>query len=483
MTMRQHHNCNACRQFIERFGSLVVVKADGTVKSALWDESDAYGPYTLPVLAMRNLVESGRITGVFLSNEKVFGTPKTGKWTHLSVVNPARFSHPIDSAYQAMAQKRQDYGMVTMALSDFNARVVGVALELLTSESLYRSEKVLGPVSWFAGLQRQIALTTGFQRNHLVWRAVAAAPTGFAHIRSSVAGSLLEDIAAGKPTDEVRRAFAAKMDPTQYRRPTAAPKAGTIAAAEKAFADMGLARSLERRFARLDEIAAVWMSPCIGVPPAGGVNSPYPAPGLFAHLEPKKRTEPPKLKLPGSKMTWDKFRRTVLPEAESVEVYVKVRDNFCAMLTAVHPDAPPILQWDRDEHRNPVSWYVYQSGSLATNWKIRSGEFAKVNAITLKPSMWHGGMNHQGKGVVLVIDGAVDQRDAGNGLFPEIMRSELHPYRAVIEAYSRGATLGGRPQASACGILLADGAQGTWNTTLRVTTATSVREIVLDRWD
>lgn len=38
---------------------------------------------------------------------------------------------------------------------------------------------------------------------------------------------------------------------------------------------------------------------------------------------------------------------TVLPLAEEIEYQVKSVDNFSAILTASHEDAPPILQWDK----------------------------------------------------------------------------------------------------------------------------------------
>ena len=34
---QQHYLCNACRHFIERFGNLVTITADGEMKSVLWD--------------------------------------------------------------------------------------------------------------------------------------------------------------------------------------------------------------------------------------------------------------------------------------------------------------------------------------------------------------------------------------------------------------------------------------------------------------
>ena len=76
-----------------------------------------------------------------------------------------------------------------------------------------------------------------------------------------------------------------------------------------------------------------------------------------------------------------------------------------------------------------------------------------VVAVSLRPSQWQDGFCHHHKGALFVLPNCVDSNDAGNALFPETIRSEMHGARSVIEAYSRKATLSGREQASACGLL------------------------------
>ena len=52
---RQSHNCNCCRSFIHRFGSLVTIYQDGRIKSAIWDETKlgSRHPYRKVVKALR----------------------------------------------------------------------------------------------------------------------------------------------------------------------------------------------------------------------------------------------------------------------------------------------------------------------------------------------------------------------------------------------------------------------------------------------
>ena len=59
-------------------------------------------------------------------------------------------------------------------------------------------------------------------------------------------------------------------------------------------------------------------------------------------------------------------------------------------------------------------------------------------------------MPHLSEGMVLVLDGALDQsRGHGNALFPECLRGDLHGIRSTVEAYSKRAEMAGRDDGSA----------------------------------
>ena len=478
---RQHYTCHACRHFVDRFGGLVTIREDGSTTSAVWDSESAPEAFEGPIRAMERLVRRAKVTGVFLSSLPVWGQPVTGDWHHFAVT-PTRsilFERATMNAGQAMAEKHEDYGQVQRALAEFPIELVTQAVTILKAEALYRSEKFLGVAEWLERLHRARAGVRGPARDNLTWLAVATAPAGFCHPRSSMIGTLLEDIAAGMPFETVKRRFTEKVHPLQYQRPQAAPTAGAIAQAEKVVAQLGAAGALRRRFARIDEVQALWR-------PAEPKPAETPAEGVFSHLTPKgAQPKGSGIVLPPTTMTWDKFRRTVLPEAETIEFYVPGHDNYCALVTAAEPEAPPILQWDSLERRNPVSWYVYHGGSPANRWGLTSGAYYKVTAVTLQPSAWFDetAFSHQGGGVLFVLDGAKDSvwERAGAGIFPETLRSEFHGIRSTIEAYSRNASIEGYDQSSACGVVLDKG--GKWSARFRVTSNGTRLEYVLDRFD
>jgi hypothetical protein len=472
---RQHHTCHTCQQFIERFGGLVTIDPTGQTTSAIWAEDGTPEHFRPAVAAMARAVRRSLVRGVFLSCDKTWGTPVTGPWRHLAVRPPASMliRRSIQTAWQMMAEKREDYLTVVRALEEFSLPHLETALVLLRSDALYRSEQVLGQAEWLHALHVARGCAHGTRSANVVWRAVATAPAGFCHPRSSMIGTLLEDIAAGKDYDDVSRAFAAKMNPLVYQRPQAAPAAGAIAAAEKVVQELGVAGSLARRFARVDEIEALWRP----IPPKGEA----PGGGVFSHLTPKGAAPAAAMRISVQTMTWVKFERTVLPTADRIEVQAPAHGNYAALVTAVDPDAPPILQWDHAEQRNPVSWYVWAGGSTATQWGLRGGQFYDVPAVTLKPSMWGGGCEHQGEGVLFLIDGAAETRGSGAALFPEILKAEFHGIRSVIEAYSRRASIEGMGEPHAAGLMLTAGSS--WDVIVRVWSAAGRALYRMDRWD
>lgn len=472
---RQHYNCNCCRRFLQKYGGLATIDEQGGTAVALWYEINPPKFFFKSIDRVARLVGAATINGVFLSDEAVWGTPKTGEWSHLSgTFGGTVFTHAIQSCDQAMAQKKEDYGMLQRALADFTLDHATQALRVLKADAVDRSEKALGVAQFFHDLHTRIAENRRKQ-DELVWRAVAMAPVGFCHVRSSLIGTLLEDIVAGLPFNDIKQKWAEKVDPINYQRPKAAPKAGTIDRANKLVEEMGLTRSLERRFATLDDVLVKDWEPRTARPAKAAKTG-----GAFDHLrQPQPATGG--LDISGGTLTWEKFARVVLPEVLSLEIWCPNNGNYYGATTAVRRKDPPILQWDGLEglERNPVSLYVYRNGSSPSNWSLSHG-WNKVTAVFRSPWSWQRPEvfnKHQGNNVHFAIEGCRDTRNAGLALFPETIRSELHEVRAVIEAHSNAGRLSGGEEASANGLAFSS------NTKLRVTTAEGRAEYVIDRMD
>lgn len=481
--IRQHYRCNACRRFVETYGGLVVIDRNGMPNPAVWPvPASLPGLFYEPVEAAARKVLESKVDGVFYSSLATWwGQPVTtrrGEWHHMAVSPPSHvvYRDRLLAASQAMAAKKEDYGMLRRALAEYRPEIVEQALAVLRADALYRGEHVLGVAEWLRGLQASTAgVKNSRTRENLVWRAVATAPAGFCHVRSSMIGTLLDDLRAGLSFDEVSRRFAEKMNPLQYQRPQVAPRAGNIAQAEKVVSSLAADGSLDRRYATLGDLRCLWRP---RVPSAkhrrGGVFGYPEARGVGRRLA---RT----VELPESRITWVRFRDQVLPGAERIEYLVPdCHAPYLAFVTAVNPEAPPILQWDSPEYRNPVSWYIYSHGSQASCWNLVERQWVEVEAVVLQPSMWHGTFTHHGQSAVAVLRDCRDVRGGDSlALFPEILRSEFHGVRATIEAYSRTRRLG-EVEKPACGIRIKkSGCPGEF----RVTAGGVVALYKIDRWE
>lgn len=494
---RAHRTCNACRKFIERFGGLVTVFDDGSTKSVMWDDLGAPPAYRDAAALMEGLVLRARVTGVFLSSERVLGTPETPPWTHFSVKQSRPFSAPLMNAHQAMALRIEEYGMLVRGLEEFDIETVRKAHAYLTNGSLYRAEKCVSVAKWLLDLHEMCAATKNTKkRDALLWRAVATAPVGFCHVKATMIGTLLTDIASGAPFSAIQASFNGKMNPMQYMRPTALPSAGNVRVAEGIIGRLQTEGSLSRRFATLDDVEIVWAPR--GVRYGRKTASAVSEDSVFAGLKTKTPRDaslsspsPLRNNAPAVVMTWAKFSRDVLPNAERIEYFVPMRnDNFTALVTAANMDAPPILQWDSEQTRNPVSWYVYIGGSSPTNWNLAPGQYVEVTAIVEQPTMWHGASSkglhaHQGISVNLILKGARDTGYSnGSGLFPECLKSEYHAIRSTLEAHIQRSVIAGGSEAEVCGLRLQkDGGVSDWNAVVAVTAGGVRTTYKLDRWD
>lgn len=472
---RQYHNCSACRSFIQRFGSLVVIGEDGNTTPAIWDAEIAPPAYRASLAALAQQVRRAKVTGPYLAKESVWGTPSAGGWAHFSVPGIA-YKHAVLTAGHAMAEKREDFKNIMFALSVYTPQVLDTALQILETDSVYRAEAVIGPAQFLRKLHNaRAAAAAGPRVSNVTWKAIATAPAGFLHPRSSMVGTLLEDIAEGKSFDDVKRAFEAKMHPLRYQRPQAAPSAGNIAQAEKLVAQLGLAPALERRIARLEEIPKLWEPKQQPAAPAAG--------GVFGHLTPKGATASPSIQIPAVTMTLEKFVRTVIPEAQEMAVHLEHSTrSFIAITAPVNADAPKLFQWD-----HPFAWYVWNGGAPADQYGLTVGAWQKVAAITRLPARWGDEaekFTHHGDAIILLLDSARETREAGAALFPSLLRSELHQVRSTLEAHSRSGRMHGLSDGTAIGLDLrrASGGPG-YPVTVRVTAGGRTQDYRIDRWD
>jgi hypothetical protein len=473
---KQYYNCNCCRRFIQRYGGLVTIESGVVTKPLLWNLDDPkvhsfFGSSTNYLWAY---TKTAKVTGVFLSDEKTWGTPVSvvnvgTKWTHLHGVAKTCAKNPLKTATQQMAEKLEEFKLLKRTLENLNRSTLNTVNSILQQGTLYRSEKAEEIAKWLITLYDETRILDNEHRDVKLWYTVATAPVGYAHVKNTVLGTLIEDVEVGLPFATISRRWSEKLHPLQYMRSTAAPTAGNIAAAEMIFEKLGLENSLKRRFARLDEIpseAFIWRE--------GNVKKvATPKPGLFSEL---LNTPTKQMHLPATTMTWVKFARDVLPTVSKMELRVPSSGPFYGFLTAEDATAPPIIQWDSVERRNPFSWYFWNGGTIRQQWGL--GATAKVLAIMESPATWYQPKSHHGDKMFFVLEKCNESLNPKLCLFSEMLKSELREVRSTIEAYSNSRTVPLAPP----GVQYANGIDG-WGQTYEVSYEAGVQTITLDRFE
>lgn len=492
--IQQTYNCRACSRFAAQYGGLVVIDGDGIQRSAFWRPFTWIPEEFRPAFdRVCGIVERSSVTGAFWGAGPIWGLPENfgakhqRTWEHISLetTDPAHYAPSEHAANVKMGEARTNHEVLARSLGELKANpdAVKTAIDLLLSGKLNRPEKALPQAEWLLALQTKLAGEKNQRvRNNLLWKAAAEAPVGWCHVRSGMLGTLLEDVIESRTFHVIKARWDEKMDPLAYRRTQAPASAGNVLQAEKLVAEMGIAESLKRRFARKEDVAVRLWEPT--TPEKAAVA------GVFGHL--LKKSEPAARDLGSTAITWKKFLATVLPRAQKIEFWVPPTLGFYgALVTAANPEAPPILQWDYPDARNPVSNYQYAQGprlhgSYPGTWGLKANQYVNVWAITPSPTRWNPSRvpANNPESVYLLLEGAKDQNviagNAGGGFFTESLKAELYPIRSTLEHYAANAIIEGAAEAGACGVAIHDGAKPVQ---VRVTTGTVRANYNIDRWE
>lgn len=122
---------------------------------------------------------------------------------------------------------------------------------------------------------------------------------------------------------------------------------------------------------------------------------------------------------------------------------------------------------------------MYNGGSTASKFNLQYNQEYELAGITLLPPLWNSErkIEHFGRRAIFIIKGAYDTNSSGLALFPEILKSELHEVRSVIEAHSLSKTLinAGQPHAAGLGFPCPY--------PIRAHTNLGRVDYIIDRWD
>lgn len=346
---KQHHNCNCCRQFIKRYGSIVVIKDNKLM--TVWDFVPTEMLYMPSVKAMGDIVRASVIRDRFVNDTHKLGTDKntdidTGvTWEHFYVEAPKSYKVDKHKKETLMSDFRQIKQVFKRSLDELTIDSSEIVLDLINQGSLYRGNEYEKSVRLFHGCQLVYATLPEDQKDNYCWHIAGnSLNPGTLAIRNTAMGTLLINLSADMELDHAVGAWEKVMAPTNFKRPTALVSKSQVEAAEKKVEELGIKESLGRRFATPDDIS---------VDNVIFVNrDAKPATDVFEALKEEVLVSPKTLSAV-TEISIDKFIEEVLPTATGVEVLVE-NSHLANLVSVIAPkvaEAPGLLKWS-----NPFSW-------------------------------------------------------------------------------------------------------------------------------
>lgn len=355
---KQPHNCNCCKSFLRQYGNIVAI-IDGKVQT-LWD-FEVESPYEFVPNALASLVRNAPIVDVFVSKQAQLGTdhnfqmkpefsaPK--KWEHFSATLPAnKVYRGRESIESVMGEARSTKQVFKRSLDEITLDSIETVVELIAQNSLYRGEEHKPALVNF--LNHKKAYKNSKNNDLYAWANFRQG----GKIRNSAIGTLLVDLSENMDLDRAVSRFESMVAPSNYKRPTALVTKAMIESAEKEIKELGLEKSLYRRYATVDDIP---------VNDLLFVNRDVKKElGLFDSLKDDVQVNPKTLSKVET-VSIDTFINDIIPTATSLEVLLQNNHkNFMSLVAPIYSDAPILFNWD-----NAISW-SYQDG-LADSMKDR----------------------------------------------------------------------------------------------------------------
>jgi hypothetical protein len=204
---RQEYNCQACRHFIERYGGMVYITAEGAITPVCWSSPGVRHPAEE---ALFQYVRRQQVTGIFYTNKETVGQPETSHpptkpFTHFYAMPSLVCAHP----QKMQAEKREDFRALARSLERCTLKTAEQAV-LIFEDTVCHAHRSFRIARWFLQIKQRWE-SNHKQHANSIWLATATAPPGWCHIRKTLLGTLLDAIQNGGNVDDMRQWLKTKV--------------------------------------------------------------------------------------------------------------------------------------------------------------------------------------------------------------------------------------------------------------------------------
>lgn len=253
---RRRYDGNYDKHFIRNLGGVLFIHNDFKVET-IWDVALSPDNYLIfAAKALNDHVKAARIDNYLVKSERVAGNlsnvdnyDDTIIWEHFYYKLPDAYVKPNVNELQGTYANW--VAMLSRGMNDLSLDAAKEVQSLIDSNALYRGKEFKGAVDKFIELKEAHAKAA--DKGLWVWLNTKrlGEQTRF---RSTVIGTLVEDLTNGVDLERAVASFESKVAPTNYKRTTALVTPMMIAKAKADVAELGYSESIYRELAELKDL-------------------------------------------------------------------------------------------------------------------------------------------------------------------------------------------------------------------------------------
>ena len=353
---RREHDCSCCRHFIKDIGNTVVIK-DNKVYT-IWDFETNSEEYQPSINAMSKYIKSKTVSDIHVSKFKKIGTDKNfeqtsdGKvteWQHFYLELPDKF---VDKSGKSEGDIKGGFrdtrNVFKRSLDEIIEESLLTVLELISQNSLYKGEEWKAVLTEFLKYKKAYdKLKTTKEKENYTWEQSVKVGGAIGRIKNHSIGVLLMNISEDMDLDLAIKKYEAIVAPSSYKRPKAIFTKKMLEDAKKTLQDLDYLDSLDRRYARLDDITVnnILFSNKDSAKRISGTDV-FAEMGSSLPVNPKKFSKVEEVSI-------EDFINNVVPTAKELEVFLenKHASNMVSLIAPENKDSKTMFKWD-----NGFSW-------------------------------------------------------------------------------------------------------------------------------
>jgi hypothetical protein len=358
---RREHDCSCCKSFIRHFGDVVSIKDNKII--SIWDfPIEDSEEYKYPVLALRDYIKSREICDIFISKEKNIGTDfniemldsgKTIKWEHFFIKLDDKF---VDKSNQSINEitggLRDIRNVLKRSLDEISMDAITTVMDLIKDNSLYRGDEWRNQLQTFLKIKFQYDVSQN--KDLYAWKKSTELGIAVSKIKNHSIGTLLLNISEGMNLELAIKKYESIVAPENYKRPKPIFTEKMLNDAKSKIEELGYMKSLERRFASLEDITIN------NVIFANKDSSGRISNDIFLNMADEVTSVNPDSIRCSREVDIETFIKDIVPNVTAMECFLdsSKSKNFVSLIAPKDLDSKSMFKWD-----NNFSWAY--TGNLA----------------------------------------------------------------------------------------------------------------------